>query len=120
ESITCRNRGLVCRGVEVVGRFRVLPPSWFPHGWSPMTPYPPDVEQAMKTFGRSLREHDRRRYAAVEAAKLGHGGVEYIAHLLGLTPNTIRQGRRDLQNLPDPPPKRVRRPGGGRKRRVAQ
>ena len=28
----------------------------------------------------SLSEDDRRRYAAVEATKLGHGGIEYIPH----------------------------------------
>ena len=84
-----------------------------------MMPYPPEVEQAMKSFYRSLREHDRRRYAAVEAAKLGHGGIEYIARLLDIAPNTIRQGRRDLEaGLPDRPQPRVRRPGGGRKRRI--
>jgi hypothetical protein len=85
-----------------------------------MTPYLPEVEQAMKSFCRSLREHDRRRYAAVEAAKLGHGGIEYIAQLLDIAPNTIRQGRRDLEGLPDRPQPRVRRPGGGRKRRIDQ
>jgi hypothetical protein len=85
-----------------------------------MTPYPPDVEQAMKAFGQSLRENDRRRYAAVEAAKLGQGGIEYIADLLDITANTIRRGRRDLENLADRPQPRVRRPGGGRKRRIDQ
>ncbi len=83
-----------------------------------MEPYPPEVEQAMTSFCRSLREHDRRRYAAVEAAKLGHGGIEYISRLLDIAPNTIRQGRRDLDGLPDRPQPRVRRPGGGRKRRI--
>ena len=39
-----------------------------------MTPYSKDVELAMVTFFCSLREKDRRRYAAVEAAKLGDGG----------------------------------------------
>ena len=34
-----------------------------------MTPYCRDVEQMMRSFYRSLRENDRRRYAAVEAAK---------------------------------------------------
>jgi hypothetical protein len=85
-----------------------------------MTPYPPDVEHTMKAFFQSLRENDRRRYAAVEADKLGHGGVEYIAHLFEIATNTIRQGRRDLGNLPDQASKRVRRSGGGRKRRIDQ
>ena len=83
-----------------------------------MTPYPHHIEQAMRAFGRSLREHDRRRYAAVEAAKLGHGGIEYIATVLDIDPKTIRQGQRDLENLPERPTARVRKSGGGRKRRL--
>ena len=70
----------------------------------------------MRSFYRSLRENDRRRYAAVEAAKLGHGGVEYISAVLGIDPKTIRRGQRDLADLPDRPGQRVRQPGGGRRR----
>jgi hypothetical protein len=76
-----------------------------------MTPYTRDVEKAMQTFFRSLREKDRRRYAAVEAAKLGVGGVPYLADLLGIDPKTIRQGEADLKNLPDIPPEDVRKKG---------
>jgi hypothetical protein len=84
-------------------------------------PYPPDVELAMQIFYRSLREHDRRRYAAVEVAKLGHGGLDYITALLGCDAKTVRRGQQDLQQLGDQdlediaPDERVRRPGGGRK-----
>jgi Rhodopirellula transposase DDE domain len=70
----------------------------------------------MRAFYRSLRENDRRRYAAVEAAKLGHGGTEYISKVLGVDPKTIRQGQSDLADLPDRPEERVRKPGGGRRR----
>jgi len=83
-----------------------------------MIPYPRAVEQTMKTFCASLRENDRRRYAAVEATKLGHGGIEYISQLLGIDPKTIRQGQRDLEDLPEGPSSRVRKPGGGRKRKL--
>ena len=62
-------------------------------------PFPSEVEQAMKVMYRSLWENDRRRYAAVEAAKLPHGGVEYIAGLLGCDPKTIRRGQQDLHDL---------------------
>ena len=62
-------------------------------------PYPPDVEHAMQVLYRSLREHDRRRYAAVEAAKLGHGGLDYITHLLGCDSKTVHHGQHDLQQL---------------------
>jgi hypothetical protein len=72
----------------------------------------------MRAFYGSLRENDRRRYAAVEAAKLGHGGIEYISQVLGVDPKTIRQGQRDLEDLPEDPASRVRNPGGGRKRKI--
>jgi hypothetical protein len=85
-----------------------------------MSPYPRDVEQTMRSFYQSLRENDRRRYAAVEAAKLSHGGIEYITKVLGIDPKTIRQGQRDLDDLPKGPAARVRKTGGGRKRRLDQ
>jgi hypothetical protein len=85
-----------------------------------MSPYPRQLEQTMRSFSLSLHENDRRRYAAVEAAKLGHGGIEYIAKVLGIDPKTIRQGQRDLEDLPERPATRVRKPGGGRKRRLDQ
>jgi hypothetical protein len=65
----------------------------------------------MRMFHDSLSEKDRRRYAAIEAAKLGHGGIEYIATLLGCDPKTIRQGRYDLDRLPDELGERVRKKG---------
>lgn len=86
-----------------------------------MTRYSKDVELTMVTFFFSLREKDRRRYAAVEAAKLGVGGVPYLANLLGIDPKTIRQGEADLKNLPDIPPEDVRKKGAaesGKSRRV--
>jgi hypothetical protein len=54
----------------------------------------------MRTFFDSLSEKDRRRYAAVEAAKLGHGGVEYMVCILGCDAKTIRRGRDDIEQLP--------------------
>lgn len=76
-----------------------------------MWPYSPKIEQSIKTLYRSLREKDQRRYAAVEAAKLGHGGIEYIARLLACDPKTIQQGLVDLADLPDVPPERCRKKG---------
>ena len=40
-----------------------------------MVEYSVDVERHMKWFFLSLSEKDRRRYAAIEAEKLGFGGV---------------------------------------------
>lgn len=47
-----------------------------------MTPYPETIKQVMKTFFNTLSEKDKRRYAAVEAQKLGHGGISYMAGVL--------------------------------------
>ena len=72
----------------------------------------PEIEQAMRSFYDSLSEKDRRCYAAIEVAKLGYGGVEYIASVLGCDPKTIRQGQHDLGHLPDDLSERVRKKGG--------
>jgi hypothetical protein len=74
--------------------------------------YDADVEEQMRNLFHSLNEKDRRRYAAIEATKLGHGGIGYIAQLFGCHPDTITQGKRDLQNLPnDEAGTRVRKKG---------
>lgn len=76
-----------------------------------MEAYSADVEAKMKRLAGWLSEKDRRRYAAVEAAKLEHGGVEYIARLLSCDPKTIRQGLQDLEEPEDPAASRVRKKG---------
>ncbi len=83
-----------------------------------MEVYSADVEWKMKRFFGWLSEKDRRRYAAVEAAKLGHGGVEYIARVLACEPKTIRQGLRDLEEEEDAAAGRIRKTGGGRPQRA--
>ena len=76
-----------------------------------MEAYSIDVERKMKRFFDWLSEKDRRRYAAVEAAKLGHGGVEYIAGVLRCDPKSIRQGLKDLEEPQDAAAGRVRKKG---------
>jgi hypothetical protein len=73
--------------------------------------YIPEIEHSIRMFHDSLSERDRRRYAAIEAAKLGHGGIEYVATLLGCDPKTIRQCQQDLDQLPDELGLRVRKNG---------
>ena len=76
-----------------------------------MDAYGTEVERVMKRLFDSLGERDRRRYAAVEATKLGHGGVEYIAGLFGCDPKTIRQGQSELEGTDDLDTGRVRKKG---------
>jgi hypothetical protein len=77
-----------------------------------MEGYAADVERKMQRFFGWLSEKDRRRYAAVEAAKLGYGGIEYIARLLACDPQTIRQGLRDLEDAEEAAAGRIRKKGG--------
>jgi hypothetical protein len=78
-----------------------------------MSIYSREVCDHMKAFYDSLSEKDRRRYAAVEAEKLGHGGTHYIASVLGCDEKTIRQGHSDIEQLPeDEAGSRVRKKGG--------
>jgi hypothetical protein len=76
-----------------------------------MNAYTPGIERMMKRLFDSLRENDRRRYAAIEATKLGHGGVEYIARVLGCDPKTIGQGQTELEEGDDLDTGRVRKKG---------
>lgn len=78
-----------------------------------MNRYPVDVEVRMQSLYRSLSEKDRRRYAAVEAVKVGHGGISYVAKLFACDPETVRHGQEDLEQLPeDEAEGRVRKKGG--------
>ena len=80
-------------------------------------PYDADTENAMKNFYNSLSEKDKRRYAGIEALKLGHGGQKYIAKVLGCSRGTVKKGACEVSDLP---PKevdqRIRQAGGGRKK----
>jgi hypothetical protein len=78
-----------------------------------MDAFGPEVERQMRRLFDSLGEKDRRRYAAIEATKLGHGGIEYIADLLGCDPKTIRQGQSELEGTGILNTGRVRKKGVG-------
>ena len=77
-----------------------------------MRTYDAAVERQMVNFFKSLSEKDRRRYAAVEAAKLGHAGKAYVSELFECDPDTIAAGMRDVDELPaDAAAGRVRKKG---------
>lgn len=77
--------------------------------------YPAEIETQMQRYYQSLSEKDRRRYAAIEAVKLGYGGKAYIRRLLGCHHETLQLGMRELQDETALGEERVRQPGGGRK-----
>jgi hypothetical protein len=77
-----------------------------------MDGYSEEVERQMSRLSDSLSERDRRRYAAIEAAKLGHGGIEYISRVLGCDPATIRHGISELESPDEWDTHRQRKKGG--------
>lgn len=86
------------------------------------TPHPARALHAeINLFASRLDEQQRRWYVALEAGRLGHGGAALLAQITGLSPHTIRRGRRELDaGLADRPTDRVRTVGGGRPAREAQ
>jgi hypothetical protein len=84
--------------------------------WVRMMGYDEAIEIKMRRLFERLSEKDRRRYAGIEAAKLGHGGTEYIAGLFGLDPKTVRRGLAELEMEDDPEADRVRKKRRGPER----
>lgn len=73
-----------------------------------------ELKAAVVLFYSLLDEKQRRLYAGLESLKVGRGGDQQIADLLGLDPSTIARGRKQLLDR-DIEIERVRRRGGGRK-----
>jgi hypothetical protein len=65
-----------------------------------------------------LDERSRRRFAAAEASAAGRGGIALVARITGIARSTINRGLAELCTAAsdDRSSKRVRRPGGGRKK----
>lgn len=74
------------------------------------------IESKYRGLCDELSEFTRRRWAAVEAASLGRGGVTAVSAATGLAHSTIRRGIRELDAGDALAFGRQRRPGAGRKR----
>lgn len=73
------------------------------------------IESKFQALADELPERARRRWAAVEAAALGHGGVSVVSAATGMAHSTIRRGIAELRNGDASPPGRQRQAGAGRK-----
>lgn len=71
-----------------------------------------ETEGRMREFFESLNEKDRRRYAGLEASKLGHGGITYISEVLGCDRKTVNRGMDEICSPPEEEPSRIRKKGG--------
>ena len=93
----------------------------------------PAIEAKFKALSPRLDEATLRLWAAAEARSLGRGGVSVVAKVAGLSRTTVYAGLAEIeaagkakgkrsraaaQPVAAAAPKRVRAPGGGRKRLV--
>ena len=69
----------------------------------------------MNVFLSRLDEQRRRWYVGLESNKVGHGGDTLLAQITGMDVETIRRGRREIDDdLQSRPADRIRAKGGGR------
>jgi hypothetical protein len=67
-----------------------------------------------------LNEQSRRRFVALEAQALGRGGICLMSEISGLARSTIYRGLSDICDNVSAPPGRIRKEGGGRKRKTTE
>lgn len=75
-----------------------------------------DIRERYQRASAFLDERGRRLFAANEALALGHGGVTATSLATGLARSTINRGVAELRTGRQDGSRRIRRPGGGRKR----
>lgn len=74
-----------------------------------------ELHRQMNLFLSRLDEQQRRWYVAMEANRLGHGGIALLSKITGMDEKTIQRGQQELANgLENRPVDRIRLPGGGR------
>ena len=71
--------------------------------------------RAINRVMAELDERGRRLFAGILARQHGHGGIQQVAEITGLSRVTIRRGLRESERGQAEFSDRVRRPGGGRK-----
>src|SRR5438128_7875049 len=77
------------------------------------------IAEKFESLTAMMDERMRRQWAAAEARAYGWGGIEAVTVATGISPHTIRKGRRELEartaNSKAPLPERLRSVGAGRK-----
>lgn len=83
-------------------------------------PSPREFTQQDREFMSTLNESQRRRYAATQAMACGRHGVCKVSNFFGIDKNTVYSGIKECKENDFCEAGRVRRKGGGRKRKLEQ
>lgn len=83
------------------------------------------VSRRYNRVGSSLDERSRRLFAATESQSLGYGGDTIVNRATGISVATVAKGRKELKEIEESKSEileagRVRRRGGGRKRKAEE
>jgi transposase len=76
------------------------------------------TQQQYEILRQELNEQQWRLYLGTEALKIGYGGISQVAELSGADWKTVQRGVKELQGERPRAQGRIRKPGGGRKKRV--
>ena len=74
------------------------------------------LHQQFNLLLNRMDEQSRRWWAALEANRIGFGGIRLVSLISGLDEKTIAKGQAELETrLTNRPAQGIRLPGGGRK-----
>ncbi|MCK5537185.1 MAG: hypothetical protein KAI79_10180 [Bacteroidales bacterium] len=76
-----------------------------------------DIEKYTVLFYNNLSEKDKRLFAGLESMRIGYYGVSTISKRLNIHKHTIRTGKKELMSEELIPCLKVRKNGGGRKKK---
>ena len=71
-----------------------------------------------KWFFVNLNERQKRHFTAIIAKDLGFGGQLLTSKTFNIDADTIRRGSSELESMEDHPINRIRKAGGGRKKKL--
>ena len=78
------------------------------------------IRQRYAGLSPVLNEQSLRRFVATEAQSYGHGGVSAVFRITGIARSTISRGLKEIAEKRQPEAGRLRKPGGGRKAKLAE
>ena len=70
-----------------------------------------------RNYFKQLDERQQRLYVGLKAKLLGWHGVRLVSIAYHVDVKTVRKGKSELSNLPPTPMKRIRKSGGGPKKK---
>jgi hypothetical protein len=76
------------------------------------------IQKRYEIVSPYLSEQTKRAWAAAEALALGRGGNALVSEATGISRTTLIKAKQEVLSQAALPPRRQRRPGGGRKRLV--